>query len=326
MNRQPTILVIDSNPDEITISLQALRNEGYVVITAGENEQALDIVKRMIPDLILLDVVMPGLGGLFLCRKLKSYQSLGDVPVIFITPSSAPEDVGPCFEAGGSDYVAKPVNRTELLARVRTHLEFREALMDLDRLRQTPLDISPLTQLPGRNPITWTIQDALDKKLEATVVFCDLDGFRAYNQRYGYDQGDRVLKFVAQVLEESVHSACRSEGFAGHLAGDNFTLIVASDQAEQLGEEIIRRFDAGIPTYYQKNDVEKGGILTADRRGRVHLFPFLTISMAGVPLMQHDFKLFQEVFEACDTAMQKAKSTSGSTLFVDRRKLKSIPT
>ncbi len=326
MNRQPTILVVDSNPDDISTALQALRNEGYEVVTAQENEAALENVKRMVPDLILLDVVMPGLGGLFLCRKFKSYQALGNVPVIFVTPSSDPDEIGPCFDAGGSDYVAKPVNQTELLARVRTHLELREALLELERLRETPLDVNPLTQLPGRNPVTWTIQDALDKKLDATVITCDLDDFRAYNQRYGYAQGDRVLKFAARVLEESVQAACRSEGFIGHLGGDDFMLIVASDQAEALGHELACRFDEGIPALYQKNDIEKGGIITADRRGRVHLFPFMAISMAGVPLQNHDFKLFQEVFEACESAMQKAKATSGSNLFVDRRRLKSVST
>ena len=228
------------------------------MVTARENEPAVEILKRMVPDLILLDVVMPGLGGLFLCRKFKSFQGLADVPVIFVTPSNDPDEISPCFDAGASDYVAKPVNQIELLARVRTHLELREALLELERLKETPLDVNPLTQLPGRNPVTWTIQDALDKKLEATVIACDLDDFRAYNQRYGYAQGDRVLKFVAGVLEESVQAACRSEGFIGHLGGDDFLLIVASDLAEVLGHELSRRFDEGIPALYQRTTSRKG--------------------------------------------------------------------
>lgn len=324
MNRQPTVLVVDSHLDDIALALQTIRNEGYEVVTASDGEQALEFVKRTIPDVILLDVAIPGLGGLFLCRKLKSVKGLGEVPVIFITSSSTPEDVGACFEAGGNDYVAKPVNRTELLARVRTHLELREATMELARLRQTPLDISPLTKLPGSNPVAWTIQDALDQQAEATVIYCDLDDFKAYNERYGYYQGDRVLKFVGEVLEKAVQTTCRSEGFVGHIGGDDFVLVVASDHAEALGKEIVRRFDEGIESFYQKRDREKGGIMTADRRGRVSHFPFMTISMAGVPLVHHDFKLFLEVSVVGASAMQMAKSTPGSNLFLDRRKLKSM--
>lgn len=323
IHRQATVLVVHDSMDELALSLQVLRNEGYDVLEAENADTCLEIVQRIIPDIFLLNHALPGMDGLALCRELKDDNTLADVPVVFITPTPGPGDIDQLFDGGGADYVAKPVNRTELLARIRTQIRLREALIEVERLRQMPMDVNPITGLPGSNAIAWTLQEAMEQRSAATVIYCDLDDFRAYNKRYGFDAGDRVLKFVAKVLETALHTVCRSEGFLGHFGGDDFVLIVGSNRAETIGNEIVRGFDEGIESYYQKKDRKEGKIMTADRRGRVHLFPFLSLSMAGVPLTHHDFSRYLEVTAACSDAMKVAKATAGSTLFIDRRKRKS---
>ncbi len=129
-----TVLVVDDNPVNPRLLTSILHGANYQVLTAGNAEEALQLIENQVPDIILLDVMMPGMDGFSLCRKLKSDDKFADIPLIFITSLSQQEDIVEGFNAGGNDYIVKPFNRQELLARVRNHLHMYNMLRENKRL------------------------------------------------------------------------------------------------------------------------------------------------------------------------------------------------
>ncbi|MDQ7781643.1 MAG: response regulator [Desulfomonilaceae bacterium] len=319
IDRQRTVLVVDDMPDNLAVLLRTLGAAGYEVLAAENAREALEIVEETTPDIFLLDVMMPEMDGFALCRRLKEDTRTADIPVLFITARTTTQDVLQGFEAGGVDYITKPVNPAELLARVRTHVRLHEALVELDRLRELALDANPLTQLPGNNTIAKRIQEAIKRGDARTVIYCDLDNFKAYNDRYGFSAGDQLIQFTATVLRNALDTVCRSEGFLGHIGGDDFVLIVQSDQAQALGEEIVKKFDGGIGAFYEGEAKERNGIVITDRQGRKHRFPLVSLSMAGVHVAPNKWDHCLEVASACAEAKKMAKAIPGSNLFLDRR-------
>ncbi len=137
-----TILVVDDNEVSLRLLTTILHGAGYTVITGSNSEEALEQINTQSPDIILLDVMMPGMNGFSLCRKLKENKQTSDIPLIFLTSLSQKEDIIEGFNAGGNDYIVKPFNRQELLARVRNHLRLYDTLQENKRLIRLSEDAS----------------------------------------------------------------------------------------------------------------------------------------------------------------------------------------
>ncbi len=317
--RRRSVLVVDDTPDNLAICLKALGGAGYEVLAAESAHEALEIVQETAPDIFLLDVMMPEMDGFTLCGLLKQDKRIADIPVLFITARTCVQDILRGFDVGGVDYITKPVNQAELLARVQTHVRLHEALVELDRLRKLALDANPLTQLPGNNTITESIQEAVKLPDRPTVIYCDLDYFKAYNDRYGFSAGDQLIQYTATILKNALDKVCGSQGFLGHVGGDDFVLIVPTAQAQALGEKIAASFDEGIGAFYEEADREQDGIVVTDRQGRMCCFPLVCLSMAGVNLARREWKHCLEVASACAEVKKRAKEMPGSNLLMDRR-------
>ena len=153
-NRLARILIVDDIPENIQVLAHLLARETFQLSAAMSGPQALEMMQRALPDLVLLDVSMPGMDGFEACRCMKASPSIAEVPVIFLTGRAAPEDIVRGFEAGGVDYVSKPFSPPELLARVRTHLHLRK-LMELERQERQQLEdsLARIKQLSGLLPI-----------------------------------------------------------------------------------------------------------------------------------------------------------------------------
>jgi len=313
------VLIVDDGPENISLLTLVLKRGGYEVLAAESGRQALEIVQDTVPDICLLDIMMPEMDGYALCRHLKEDRRFADIPVIFLTAMDSPDKIVKGLEAGAVDYVTKPFSHGEILARIRTHIRLHEALLEIERLRQLALDANPLTQMPGNNTINRAIQDVIDEKAAFAVIYCDLDNFKAYNDRYGYSAGDEVILFTAEVFRGALETVCRDEGFAGHVGGDDFVLLVPSDRVNDIGEEVVRRFDEGIAAFYDDEDRERRYIETTNRQGEVMKFPFVSISLAGVDLSVGSFSDFREVSTTCAELKKKAKQASGSVILLDRR-------
>jgi PleD family two-component response regulator len=313
------VLIVDGCAQDRRIHATTLRGEGYDVAEAADGAAAREAVDLQVPDLMLIAQDAGDMNGYDLCAELKRDPRLETVPAVFITDSRAAEDIARCYESGGVDYIVKPCPLVEFLMRVRQPIRFLHLLQEVERLGELKIDNNPLTHLPGNNTIVQMIQQAVDQGDDVAVLYTDLDNFKAYNDAYGFNDGDDVILFNAETLQTVLRVVCGGEGFLGHVGGDDFVMLLPADRLQEAGREIAARFDRGVPAFYRDEDIERGWIEAEDRLGNRTRFPLMSISMGAVLLSQRPFRLHVEVAEVCAEVKHKAKSIPGSNLFIDRR-------
>jgi diguanylate cyclase (GGDEF)-like protein len=175
---------------------------------------------------------------------------------------------------------------------------------------------NPLTSLPGNVPINTHIDRLLENAQPFVACYCDLDNFKPFNDAYGYRRGDELIQFVGHLLS---NVAIDKNDFIGHVGGDDFILLFQSKNWEQLCLSALDTITKVIPDFYDKNDVEKGGIKVEDRLGNVNFYPFGSMSIGAVKVLPALFKSHHEVAGAMGRAKKEAKKTQGNSLFIDRR-------
>lgn len=175
---------------------------------------------------------------------------------------------------------------------------------------------NPLTGLPGNVPINKHIDALLDSPSPFTVAYCDLDHFKAYNDCYGYSQGDDVILALARVLQELLQP--RTD-FLGHVGGDDFVLVFRSTDWRQRCEQILERFGQLAPWHYRAIDRRSGGIRCPDRQGRPQFHPIVSVSIGAVPVAPGRFASRHDIASRLTEVKAQAKARSGNSLFVDRR-------
>ena len=154
------------------------------------------------------------------------------------------------------------------------------------------------------------------------VLYCDLDNFKAFNDKYGFEHGDRVLEFTASVLRTSLSEVSNdtSSSLLGHIGGDDFIIVTDGNKVEDLCTVIVKEFDQHIKKYYALEDIEQGCIMVANRRGKMEQFPQMSISIGVVHNRYKIFSSYLEVGEISAQLKKMAKKISGSSWVVDQRK------
>lgn len=319
MDTREKILLVDDSLLDLRIHAGTLAKHGYLVVTAASDEEALSLAEADPPDLFLIAARTKHLDGFGLCERIKQDQRFFNTPVVFITQSGSAREIDRSFSAGGVDYIKKPCHLSEFLARVRTHIRLYRLLREVEALKEEAIDLNPLTHLPGNNTIVARVENSVKENLDDCIIHVDLDNFKSYNDAFGFSAGDDVLRFSADLLQTVLQAVCGDEGFLGHVGGDDFVLIVSNSQAQEVGREIVTRFDSGILDFYSEDDRKRGYIKSVDRRGQRVKVPFISISMGGVILGKRSFTRSVEVFSACAEVKKAAKAVPGSNLFLDRR-------
>ena len=249
------ILVVDDHEDNVELLRARLEARGYEVFGANDGQAALDQVEHVIPDLILLDVMMPKMDGMEVVRRLKANPNLPFIPVIMQTALDSTENKVEGLDAGADDYITKPINFAELEARVNSLLRIKKLQSDLaareselsdlnDKLRRISLT-DGLTEIDNRR----SLEDRLHEMWQHSVrlhepialIMCDIDKFKSVNDNFGHQAGDAVLKAVAQLLKGEAREIDR----VGRYGGEEFLLILpgtvldaAVTFAERLREKV----------------------------------------------------------------------------------------
>jgi len=304
------ILIVDDDPDILDVLKITLEAEGYEVIEAHDGKEALDIIKRTNPDLLITDFKMPKMCGDELCSNLKDDILVQHMPIIMLTGKGEVTDKVHGINAGADDYMVKPFEPQELVARVKMVL--RRTVRDLDA--------NPLTRLPGNVSILNEIQGRIDKNELFSVCYADLDKFKAFNDKYGFKKGDEVIKNTARILIESVQEKGTPEDFIGHIGGDDFVVITTPEKTKGLCKNIIAKFDLMVPELYTEEDRKKGYIMARDRQKRKRKIAFISISIAVVSNEKKKIKHVAEVGELGAELKEYAKSLKGSAYVTERRK------
>lgn len=303
------ILIIDDTELMIKITTDILVEAGYQVITAPDGYNGLQKVREEKPDLVILDVVMPGMSGFEVCKILRDDESNNLMPIIMLTSQDNEDDKLTGLELGADDYIIKPFNKRELLSRVKNTLK----RIDRNRLA------NPLTGLQGNLEIQGEINRRIAKNELFTVIYVDLDNFKAYNDVYGFASGDRAIKMTADIVMDNVHTFGSSRDFVGHIGGDDFVIISVPDAVDPICRGIISDFDEKIIEFYTFEDRVRGYISTTDRQGIEKNYPIMTISLAVLSNENRELQNHIQVAEIAAELKKKAKMHTGSKYVIDKR-------
>jgi len=303
------ILVVDDDPDILQVVKINLELEGYDVETAEDGREAVDKAMAEPPQLILLDIMMPRMDGLTALRRIRSHGATGNTSVILLTARGLPEDRVRGLELGADDYITKPFDIGELVARVKAVL----------RRTQAARDLSPLTGLPGNFRIGQEIEQHISSGRYFALIHCDLDNFKAFNDHYGFMRGDEVIRFCARCMTTATEETGEPEAFVGHIGGDDFVALMSADRAEEFCKRVIERFDDGILDYYDTADALRGYIEVIDRRGERYAFPVVSISLGVVTNLTRPISSQWEASAIAVEMKEFAKKRAGSSFEIDRR-------
>jgi diguanylate cyclase (GGDEF)-like protein len=175
---------------------------------------------------------------------------------------------------------------------------------------------NPLTSLPGNVPINMHIDRLLENNQPFVACYCDLDNFKPFNDAYGYRRGDELIQFIGHLLS---NVAISKKDFIGHIGGDDFILLFQSKNWEKLCLDALDTITKVMPDFYDRGDIEAGGIRVEDRLGNESFYPFGSMSIGVVKVEPELFKSHHEVAGAMSRAKKEAKKTPGNSLFIDRR-------
>jgi diguanylate cyclase (GGDEF)-like protein len=229
------VLVVDDVSKNLQLAVEILDSAGYATTFASSGKQALERVKTANPDLILLDLMMPEMGGIEVCQRLKTDEVYAQIPIIFVTASNEKEDILKAFNCGAVDYVTKPFRSWELLARVKTHLELRKTQEELQKTN------SKLKELVGTDPLTGVhnrreilsfgakeFQRSCRYRRFFSVLVIDIDHFKNINDTFGHAMGDQTLITVAWAIKNCLRQV---DGF-GRFGGEEFVAILPETSLE----------------------------------------------------------------------------------------------
>lgn len=303
------ILIIDDTELMVKLTTDILSEKGYEVVSASNGLDGIKMVAAEKPDLVLLDVVMPGIDGFEVCKLLRKDESNHLMPIIMLTAQGNEDDKLTGLELGADDYITKPFNPRELISRVFN------TLLRIDRNRWA----NPLTGLPGNTEIQSEINQRIAKEMKFSVLYLDVDNFKAYNDVYGFARGDRSIKMIADIITDTVHTFGSQGDFIGHIGGDDFVIVTNPEDTDILCENIIKEFDRKIPEMYSDEDRQAGFICTTNRKGDMICYPIMTVSIAAVTNACKELNSHIQVGEIAAELKNRAKSIRGSVYLKDMR-------
>jgi diguanylate cyclase (GGDEF)-like protein len=303
-----SILVVDDDPDIARFVEVNLRSAGYDVSVAGDGEEALERAAEIRPDLVLLDVMMPRLDGFEVAQRLRKNPQTANTSIIMLTAKALSSDKVTGLQSGADDYIIKPFDPIELLARVKGTLRRAKEMRNL----------SPLTGMPGNIRIQEEIERQVREHRPFAVLYVDLDNFKTYNDKYGFVRGDRLIQGTARMIQDAV-IANDHDGFVGHVGGDDFVAVVEPDTAEDVAKAVCDRFDRDRALYYEDEDLERGFVRMEDRKGVEQDIPLVSVSVGIATTSKRAFAHYGEAVAVATEMKQFAKRDGGSSYAVDRR-------
>jgi PleD family two-component response regulator len=311
--KEVRILAADDEPMVHSLLRRALGFPPYRLVSAQNGDEALRAAREERPDLILLDLGMPGKDGRQVLRELRRERHTRTVPVLILSGESGLADKVEGFELGADDYITKPFEVDELRARVKGALH----------RSQRDLSANPLTRLPGSPALNDELSRLIREDTPFAFHYVDIDNFKAFNDSYGYAMGDFVIQETARLLLEAVTGHGSPEDLVAHIGGDDFALVTRLDAAEGLARFITEEFDRRAPSFYNATDRERGYIESKDRQGNPRRFPFVSLTLA---MTDNRRRRILHPARAADLAAEIKRSLKsrpdrrGSAYLMDRRR------
>ena len=285
-----TILITDDEKINLDI-LSSILSPMYTLLIAKNGQQALDLAREHVPDLMLLDVLMPEMSGFEVITKLKESELTNKIPIIFITGLTGAEDEEKGFFLGAVDYITKPLHKSLVKARVDNHIKIIDHMHTIERIAL----IDPLTKISNRrgfeNRLHAVWGKALLEQTPASILLLDVDKFKDYNDRYGHQQGDAALKAVA---DASLQALKRHDDFVARWGGEEFVILLPGahiDGALEVAERV-------------RNNIETTVIPTAGGAATT-----ITVSIGVHSVIPNADSTITDFIRKTDRALYKAKES-----------------
>jgi diguanylate cyclase (GGDEF)-like protein len=308
MKRQ-RILIIDDDPDILDV-LDLTLSDRFDVVKANNGAEGLVQARTCNPDIIITDYMMPVMTGPEFCKELRKDVLLSHVPIIMLTGKGDTRDMVTGINAGADDYLIKPFEPESLLARIT---------MIVARTVRN-LDANPLTHLPGNASIMDELQSRIEQKKPFGVGYCDLDKFKLYNDKYGFEKGDEVIKATARVIIEAAQESGGKNIFVGHIGGDDFVFVSDDADADNVSQHIINKFDQTALGFYNDEDRQAGYIVGKDRQGNTVKAGLMSISIGIVSNAQTPITHVAQIGEIGAELKKFAKGQEKSNFVRDKRR------
>jgi diguanylate cyclase (GGDEF)-like protein len=303
------LLVVDDNDDLRYVVARLLRLSGHEVREAANGKAALAAIEEREPDLIVLDLWMPEMNGLDVCRALKSNPFRARIPILMLTAQSDLEHKVEGFEAGADDYLAKPFEPAELKVRV-------QALM---RLVQRESDRNPSSGLPGGRAIEVEIarrvSDAGQKPF--AVIYFDLDHFKPYADAFGFAVADATIAAAGPALHRALMRAGVPGDFAGHIGGDDFIAVTSLEAAEAVARAAGEEFFNAVGSIVGEAVLSQGVFTGYDREGHVREFPLARLAAMVLCVQPQQYQSLMHLGTRAAELKQKAKAQGAGSIIVD---------
>ena len=306
------IVLVDDTKELCELVAELYENEiDYEFVCSNSDKTSLRKALLSVPDLIVINE-----DGLEeettsnVCKYIRKGKDNAITPIIVTSSQKDENHRLDILKKGVEYYIPKPLNKQYFYYTIR----------NLSHLISSNRCISALTGLPGNIQIENELKRRIGSKGMYAVLYTDLDNFKAYNDKYGFMNGDEVIKYTAEVLKEAIQEHGKRGDFLGHIGGDDFVAIVDYENAKKIGRTIIKLFDKGIKEYYSEEDIKKGGVRLLNRRGKMEKYPITTITVAMISNRYKQYKSPLEIGEDGAAVKKKAKAVPGSTFMEDRRK------
>ena len=283
------ILIVEDDVDTAEMLRDVFSEAQYSVEVAFRGDDVLDYTRRHIPDLIILDILLPGMNGYTLCRELRTTTRTRHIPIIFLTQKDERNDRIAGLELGADDYITKPFDIEELNLRVKN------AIQGHRRMNMT----DPRSGLPAARLIEEQLRGLILQKNWAYIEI-DVQHLQPFVDNYGFVAGDEVLRYMALMLNECIDEMGTRDDFVGHAGGPIFVIITKAKNTDRIVERIRRRFAEEIMTHYNFMDSEEGGIRLSD--GNLASLMRLSIGLVSAKMRQ-----FSDIREITESAAEKRR-------------------
>ena len=303
------IYIIDNTLNVLNVLKHIFKDHVDLRFSSVRTED-LNYALKNIPDMIIIDEDTIDIDIVDLCKSIRENEDNSITPIVVISSNWEKDHRIRILKQSVEYYIIKPLDQEYLYFTIQNML----------RLLRSNRRISPLTGLPGNVQIQAEMKKRLLNKEKFAMIYFDLDNFKAYNDTYGFANGDEIIKFTARTIVENIHKLRMKNSFIGHIGGDDFVAIIGETDYEKICQNIIIDFDKYVLGYYNSDDIEKGYIEVANRRGIIEQFPITSISIGVVEITPGRFKNSLEIGEVGAQVKHQAKSIMGSTYVINRRK------
>ncbi len=290
------ILVVEDDFDISNMLQLYFKSLGYEVHVAPRGGVALDMTRQTMPNVIVLDIMLPDLDGYEICRQLRTNLRTSHIPIIFLTQKDERSDKIHGLELGADDYITKPFDVEELRLRVRNTIKRAE----IEALT------SPSTGLPSGRLIEQQLRQLMRSE-DWGILYIGMDGLEAFNEVYGFVAGEEVLRFTGMLLNEVVEELGTVDDFIGHIGGDDFLIITRKDLAPPLRAELKKRFDDNVGTHYDFISRQRGYLVITDDDGDEQQAPLMTLQIGVLTIDDGPFTDIREITEAAAEARRRSR-------------------